>query len=539
MSSSIKAGHAMNPPSSTRSPWLTPSATPPNSRTLHDVRLSSTGAPPSKRQRLASVHPPSSDSGDFDEKRQASTKRLLDAWSQLEQRYSRPIEEDDIVDLVSLKVVKDRGNIRGLSKNWQFGRAADLDDRTGEEDKQTESSGVSEDEEDEVEEEEVDEDDLSDDELDVIPRPSKQKQSEPEATLLEEMSFHALWKASTALDPDNPSDAEDLERFLRAEERRRADCASDAEEYSSPAETESTPFSEDLFDTPGPSSPFASADSEDDPPRSSSVPLTSDAELDLTIELLGPLPTPSRSPQKKLKPLQQFLAAPQSPRKTAQKKKDANRLAASQPDDSDTPQASSSHLVPYRASSKTERQPKSRVRIPHIVFSPTGSSSRTASPHPAAGARVSSPSVAATRVPPKKYIMEVVIPAPRHQAHVPTELPRSVSPTRLVSVKGKEKASEPDCDSGSDDPLAAPMEPKSSPRAKALKRGSTPRKATTPLPPTHKRKREVFSSPEIEFIEISSDSDCDSPLPPPPINRSKSISRKPAESEAKKRELIY
>ncbi|KAI0252001.1 hypothetical protein BJV78DRAFT_1206313, partial [Lactifluus subvellereus] len=64
---------------------------------------------PSKRQRHAST--PSSSSSlpstpsrdrsgvDFHQARFESSMRLKDAWAQLAQRYARPLDEDDIIDL--------------------------------------------------------------------------------------------------------------------------------------------------------------------------------------------------------------------------------------------------------------------------------------------------------------------------------------------------------------------------------------------------------------------------------------------------------
>ena len=85
---------------------------------------------PSKRLRLASTpssaslpSTPSKDRSaeDIYQARFESTMRLKDAWEQLAQRYSRPVDEDDIVDLRDVKLFKDRGVVRSLNAQINFG----------------------------------------------------------------------------------------------------------------------------------------------------------------------------------------------------------------------------------------------------------------------------------------------------------------------------------------------------------------------------------------------------------------------------------
>lgn len=61
------------------------------------------------------------DSKELDQACWESTMRLRDAWAQLEQRYARPLEEDDIIDLREERIVQDRGVIRSLQANTSFG----------------------------------------------------------------------------------------------------------------------------------------------------------------------------------------------------------------------------------------------------------------------------------------------------------------------------------------------------------------------------------------------------------------------------------
>ncbi|KIO21641.1 hypothetical protein M407DRAFT_28777 [Tulasnella calospora MUT 4182] len=63
--------------------------------------------------------------------RRASVARVLSVWESLEQRYARAMDDDDIVDLRSGKLVQDRGVLKG-SKSWQYGqllRGGDAEDK--------------------------------------------------------------------------------------------------------------------------------------------------------------------------------------------------------------------------------------------------------------------------------------------------------------------------------------------------------------------------------------------------------------------------
>lgn len=58
---------------------------------------------------------------DFYQARFESTMRLKDAWEQLAQRYSRPVDEDDIIDLRDVELFKDHGVVRNLNAQINFG----------------------------------------------------------------------------------------------------------------------------------------------------------------------------------------------------------------------------------------------------------------------------------------------------------------------------------------------------------------------------------------------------------------------------------
>ncbi|KAF8185035.1 hypothetical protein K438DRAFT_1974239 [Mycena galopus ATCC 62051] len=156
---------------------------------------------PKKRQRCSSTsrQPRASSSATPDDininaEREASAMRMFDVWSALAQKYSRRIDEDDIVDLVTGEIVKDRG-VLSAESSWKFGRFAedsvDVDDSTGTDD----------DEEDDV------------DELDAFARPV---QVSP--------------RAVPPVRQVDPADAKDLEDFMEAERRRREECGEDEDE---------------------------------------------------------------------------------------------------------------------------------------------------------------------------------------------------------------------------------------------------------------------------------------------------------------------
>lgn len=83
----------------------------------------SDGPSPRKRPRTASRTPsrppsrgPSSTPSEVNYAREESTLRLFDAWSSIAERYSRPLGEDDEVDLRTGNVIKDRGFLRSTPR---------------------------------------------------------------------------------------------------------------------------------------------------------------------------------------------------------------------------------------------------------------------------------------------------------------------------------------------------------------------------------------------------------------------------------------
>ncbi|KAG8820196.1 hypothetical protein FRC19_009076 [Serendipita sp. 401] len=63
---------------------------------------------------------------ELEEQRQASRQRVLAVWEGLEKRYSRSLEDDDIVDLESLTLIQDAGTLKRLN-DIPFGSLATIE----------------------------------------------------------------------------------------------------------------------------------------------------------------------------------------------------------------------------------------------------------------------------------------------------------------------------------------------------------------------------------------------------------------------------
>jgi hypothetical protein len=160
---------------------------------------------PSKRPRLASTPSSTSlpstptrdrDTVDFYQARFESTMRLKGAWAQLAQRYARPLEEDDIIDLREARILKDRGVVRGLHAQVSFGGISILDEPGN--DASSEAGGAHSDDEDDF------------DEIDSISR---------EAHVPNRLAVQ-LRRVKPLRDIDSEDD-DDLKDFLEAERRTR------------------------------------------------------------------------------------------------------------------------------------------------------------------------------------------------------------------------------------------------------------------------------------------------------------------------------
>ncbi|TFK74871.1 hypothetical protein BDN72DRAFT_832982 [Pluteus cervinus] len=216
---------------SQRQPLVTPSTSPPQHQGYFPppYRLQD-GSPPSKRPRMesrarsASVPRPGLKSStsatpdtelDIEKAREASARRLIDAWSSLAERYCKPMDEDDIVDLLTGKIVKNRGVLQGTRKAFKIGSLTEgnADETEQEADNGTESEYLEEveGEGDEGLEEEEQEEDR--DELDVLGKADAKKSR-----------IQAIAAKSRIVPPvrkKDATDAEDLRDFLKAEKQRK------------------------------------------------------------------------------------------------------------------------------------------------------------------------------------------------------------------------------------------------------------------------------------------------------------------------------
>lgn len=220
----------------------------------------SDASPPSKRPRLSPSRPtsvartnskPSASNNkepalDIEKAREASALRLLDVWAGLAERYCKPINEDDIIDLYTGKIHKSRGVLKSAKKTFKIGCFSEATSRDAEGDTGEKTDVDSEDDIEELEgdgeeEEEIhdDEDDEEDDPLDVL-RKSKHAQNE---------RIHAFIAGPRMVPPlrrMDSTDAADLDQFLKDERKRRV-AAGEFEEEESDEEGYDMPNLEDDF----------------------------------------------------------------------------------------------------------------------------------------------------------------------------------------------------------------------------------------------------------------------------------------------------
>lgn len=139
---------------------------------------------------------------------------MLNIWSSLAERYNRRLDEDDIFDIRTGELIKDRGVVNELPKRCNFGDLADREEINTDPGSEA-ADNVSEDEEDGNDDDE--------DEEDV------------EETRASSPSDGLVAPKLTRLAPLRPatssSDAEDLREFLKAEAiRRELDGGDDSSE---------------------------------------------------------------------------------------------------------------------------------------------------------------------------------------------------------------------------------------------------------------------------------------------------------------------
>ena len=163
------------------------------------IKLTTNASSPSKRvarrassSRDASVATLNADD-ELTSKRKASTLRVLSIWDSLEKRYARPLEQDDIVDLETMRIVHDRGALRSMPQRT-FGTVHKPEHTNG-----AESSGGED--EDEEQDPDDDEDELGRWEVDDFEEVIRLRPQPKQLTV---------------------HDKNDLEEFLYADEQRQA-----------------------------------------------------------------------------------------------------------------------------------------------------------------------------------------------------------------------------------------------------------------------------------------------------------------------------
>lgn len=134
--------------------------------------------------------------------------RLKDAWAQLAQRYARPLDEDDIIDLREAKILKDRGVVRNLQYQVSFGDIS-IPDEPGN-DASSEAGGAHSEDEDDF------------DEIDALSPRRVQNTHRLEAQLRRVKPLRDL----------DSEDEDDIKDFLDAERRTREEFGPVDEDFS-------------------------------------------------------------------------------------------------------------------------------------------------------------------------------------------------------------------------------------------------------------------------------------------------------------------
>ncbi|KAF9783193.1 hypothetical protein BJ322DRAFT_140428 [Thelephora terrestris] len=209
-----------NPPPKFTKPFVPPSdSTRSQSFASSPIRTFRDDETPAKRRRLASTPSSSSPSlstprsssvrleqptiAELHDARAAASMRVMDIWSNLAEKYSKRLDEDDIVDIRTGQVVKDRGVLSELPKRYGFGDLADNHEAINTHPESEAADNLAEDEEDD---DDGDEDDAEE----------TRSLSPPEGLIRSRLSRLAPLRPATS-----SSDADDLREFLKAEAIRR------------------------------------------------------------------------------------------------------------------------------------------------------------------------------------------------------------------------------------------------------------------------------------------------------------------------------
>lgn len=345
---------------------------------------------------------------------------MLDVWDRLAERYSRRIDEDDVVDLVTGNVIEDRGVLRSMDR-WEVGRSPDEDE--GNDDR----SAVEEEEEEEEE---------STDELNCLGDPT------------EEADLSLLGRSvvpTPAIDPDDPADAALLKEFSEAERRQlcgeedthtvdgadhnaqnndsRTDGGDESDDEVQILESAPhTPTQDHVSDSDDDFCPFG----EDDVNFPVEITEVKDIEPDVVLTLPSSDPTAPPSPSKPNRSLRKSSMSPAKPTK---------KLPRPPPSQLQTPPRSSSSVPPAGA----EDIESSAVPLPSPSPTPTrpepASHPRTRSSGPTPGPSKSRAlfRVADSETPPPRLDLTKISKGNKHpspiKARKKTESPAVVAET--------------------------------------------------------------------------------------------------------------
>lgn len=141
----------------------------------------------------------STSSADFNSARRASTLRVLNSWAQLAERYNKRLDEDDIIDLYSGAIIKNRGVLKGAPRDYHIGHF-------GQPDGDQDYPDADQDQEDSEQE---------DDDNELSALPPSETATDDDAPISKKELLRGVPPLSAT------TDAEDLREFLEAEKRRR------------------------------------------------------------------------------------------------------------------------------------------------------------------------------------------------------------------------------------------------------------------------------------------------------------------------------
>ncbi|KZV70182.1 hypothetical protein PENSPDRAFT_752749 [Peniophora sp. CONT] len=135
-------------PSPTKRPRLSPSASSTTSVSAGSEPITAVRDPVRDEEarrakeaaRLARVEERQRADREFEKERLASVQRLQDRWAALAERYTRALDEDDIIDLRTITITRDRGVVRNTTQPTAFGELSGVEEEE-DDGAQTEAEG--------------------------------------------------------------------------------------------------------------------------------------------------------------------------------------------------------------------------------------------------------------------------------------------------------------------------------------------------------------------------------------------------------------